>query len=298
MGNVSSRTTNKLELLSEELNDFSFSVTNDISQTATQNITVAQRQNINLEINNLLNCTINISQEADITATQYVEFTTVLTNPRELLKYYVLSPNSIYNQALKSNSEIVKEFMSTAKQAFNFEADEKDIKLKNKITNILRTNITTKSIQSCSQNIFVIQNQNVSIRGEICRNSNINISQKLILNAAQSCVFEMFQNALIKDPTFRRALRQFNGDYERGLLDENLDAGAVIPPACYLDQEPEIRVRDCPPCENCIIPNTAYNPSDLETVVLIAWFVYGSLIIILLIMITLAIIKIRNNKMK
>lgn len=298
MGNVSSRTTNKLELLSEELNDFSFSVTNDISQTATQNITVAQRQNINLEINNLLNCTINISQEADITATQYVEFTTVLTNPRELLKYYVLSPNSIYNQALKSNSEIVKEFMSTAKQAFNFEADEKDIKLKNKITNILRTNITTKSIQSCSQNIFVIQNQNVSIRGEICRNSNINISQKLILNAAQSCVFEIFLNALTKDPTFRRALRQFNGDYDRGLLDENLDAGADIPPACFLDQEPEIRVRDCPPCEKCIIPNTAYNPSDFEKVVLRAWFVYGSLIIILLIMITLAIIKIRNNKMK
>lgn len=298
MGNISSRTTNKLELLSEELNDFSFSVTNDIAQTATQNITVVQRQNINLEINQLLNCTINISQEADITATQYVEFTSVLTNPRELLRYYVLSPNSIYNQALKSNSEIVKEFMSTAKAAYNIEADEKDIKLKNKITNILRTNLSTKSVQSCSQNIFVVQNQNVSIKGKICKNSNIGISQKLILNAAQSCVFEIFQNALTKDPTFRRALREFNGDYDRGLLDENLDAGAEIPPACFLDQDPDIRVRDCPPCEQCIIPNTSYIPSDFQTIVFRAWFIYGSLIIFLLIMIILAVIKIRNNKMK
>jgi hypothetical protein len=192
----------------------------------------------------------------------------------------------------------MKEFLSTAKSAFNIRADEKDIKLKNKITNILKTNLSTKSVQSCSQNIFVIQNQNVIIRGKLCQNSEITIAQQLLLNAAQSCVFEIFQNALTKDPTFRRALRQFNGDYDRGLLDENLDAGAVIPPACYLDQEPDIRVRDCPPCEQCIIPTTSYVPSDFQTIVFRAWFVYGSLIIFLLIMIILAVIKIRNNKMK
>jgi len=298
MGNISSRSTNKIELLSEEVNDFSFTVSNDIMQTASQDITVVQSQDVLIDVEQMINCNITITQDANIFAKQYVEFSTILTNPRELLRYYVLSPNSMYNQALKSNSEIMKEFMSTAKSAFNIPADEKDIKLKNKITNILKTNLSTKSVQSCSQNIFVVQNQNTTIRGKLCENSNIIIAQNLLLNAAQSCVFEMFQNALTKDPTFRRALRQFNGDYDRGLLDENLDAGAEIPPACFKDQEPEIRVRDCPPCEKCIIPNTSYIPSDFQTVVFRAWFVYGTLVIFLLIMIILAVIKIRNNKMK
>lgn len=298
MGNISSRSTNKIELLSEEVNDFSFTVSNDIMQTASQDITVVQSQDVLIDVEQMINCNITITQDANIFARQYVEFSTILTNPRELLRYYVLAPNSIYNQALRSNSEVMKEFMSTAKSAFNIRADEKDIKLKNKITNILKTNLSTTSVQSCSQNIFVVQNQNTTIRGKLCQNSNIIIAQQLLLNAAQSCVFEIFQNALTKDPTFRRALRQFNGDYDKGLLDENLDAGAEIPPACFKDQDPEIRVRDCPPCEKCIIPNTSYIPSDFQTVVFRAWFVYGSLIIFLLIMIILAVIKIRNNKMK
>jgi hypothetical protein len=298
MGNISSRTTNKIELLSEEVNDFSFNVTNEIAQTASQNVTVVQRQNVNLGINKLLNCNINITQEADIAVSQYAEFSTVLVNPRELLRYYVLSPNSIYNQALKSNSIIMKDFMSTARAAFGVKADEKDIKLKNKITNILKTNLSTNSIQSCSQNIFVIQTQNVSISGQECTDSNINIVQSLVLRAAQSCFFEMFQNALLKDPTFRRAVREFNGDYDKGLTDENLDAGAKIPDACFLGQEPDIRVRACPPCEKCIIPDVSYVPSDFQTVVFKAWFVYGTLLIILLLMVIIAVVKLRNNKMK
>jgi hypothetical protein len=298
MGNVSSRKTNKLQLLNQEINDFSFTVANDIMQQAVQDITVVQTQDVTINIREMQNCGIVITQSADIFAKQHAEFTAVLTNPRELLKYYVTSPNSIYNQALRSSSEITKQFFEAAEKAFNIPSDKKDVRLRNKITNILKTNLTSKAVQSCLQNIFVVQNQNVELMGELCKDTNIIISQRLLLEAGQSCILEIFENSLLKDPTFRRALREFNGDYDRGLLDENLDAGAKIPPACFLDQEPDIRVRDCPPCEQCIIPTTTYIPSDFQTVVFRAWFVYGSLIVFLLIMIILAVIKIRNNKMK
>jgi len=298
MGNVSSRSTLKLELLTEEMNDFSFTVSNEISQSVTQNITVVQNQDVIIDIKQIEGCSINISQNAQIFANQYAEFSAILTSPRELLRYYVLSPNSIYNQAIRSSSEVMKEFLETSKKAFNIEADERNIKLKATITNILKTNLSTKSIQSCSQNIFVVQNQFVKILGDYCKDTSITIDQNLIVNAAQSCIMEIFENSLLKNATFRRALREFNGDYKRELLDENLDAGAIIPDRCFFDQEPDIRVRDCPKCEQCIIPTNQFVPPDYQTIVLRAWFIYGTLIIILVIMVIITILKYKNNKLK
>lgn len=305
MGNISSRTTFKLSLLNEEVNDFSFTVANEITQSVSQDITVVQNQNVDIDIEQMRGCNILITQNADILAKQHAEFAAVLTNPRELLRYYVLSPNSIYNQAIKSSSKIMKDFLSTAREAFGVEADQKDIRLKNRITNIMKTNLSTTSVQQCSQNIFVVQNQNVSIKGKICENSNITVAQNLLLEAGQSCILEIFENSLLKDPTFRRALRQFNGDYDPEIInenldsiDENLDTGAILPQRCFLGQEPDIRVRECPPCEKCIIPDVSYVPSDFQTVVFKAWFVYGTLLIILLLMVIIAVVKLRNNKMK
>lgn len=246
MGNVSSRPpSNKLKLLVEETNDLSFSVTSNIIQEAQQNIVSSQTQIVNIDLSELQNCVIDISQTATIMAQQIATFKAVFTNPKELLKQLVSGPNSLLQKALSSNSSVMNGFMNTVKDKFGLDSEGQ---LKAKITNILKVNIDQNSIQKCSQNIFTSQEQRVSILGKMCKDSNIKISQSTVIDAAQNCIFEVTQNALMEDPTIRMAVRDFNGDYNPELLDD-LDAGAKIPDACFNATKTIQIPVPCPPCD-------------------------------------------------
>jgi hypothetical protein len=231
MGNtVASRPRNKVNLLVEETQDFSFNLTQNISQTAEQTIVSAQSQNITFDIKKLEGCRIDITQSANIMAKQDAIFKAVFTNPRELIRKICVGPDSILEQAFASQSKVMKNFLECAKRQTGANTDQN---LKLKMTNILKLNIDQTSIQKCSQNIFTSQDQRATILGNICKDSTIRIAQDLIINAAQDCFFEVTQNALMEDPAMRRAVREFNGDYQDGYLDDQIDAGAKIPDACF-----------------------------------------------------------------
>lgn len=230
MGNTTARPTNKLNLLVEEVQDFSFNLSQNISQAAEQNIVVSQEQNVTLGLGKLEGCEINITQSANIMANQTALFKAVFTNPRELIRKLAVGPDSILQQAMNSKSKVMSDFMNIAKQKFGV---NDDANLQAKITNILKINIDQNSIQRCSQDIFTNQSQRVTILGSICKDSRIKIGQDLVVVAAQSCFFDVTQNALMEDPTMRVAVREFNGDYQAGYLNDQLDAGASIPPACF-----------------------------------------------------------------
>lgn len=231
MGNtISRRPTNKLNMLVEETKDFSFNLTQNISQAAEQTIVSAQSQQVELQLGKLEGCTINISQSANIMAKQEAMFKAVFTNPRELIRKICVGPDSILEQAFASQSKVMRQFLDSAKTQLGANSDQN---LKLKMTNILKINIDQNSIQRCSQNIFTSQDQKVKILGNICKDSKIRIAQDLIISAAQDCFFEVTQNALMEDPAMRRAVREFNGDYSQGYADDQLDAGAKIPDACF-----------------------------------------------------------------
>ncbi len=235
MGNtISRRPTNKLNMLVEETKDFSFNLTQNISQAAEQTIVSAQSQQVELQLGKLEGCTINISQSANIMAKQEAMFKAVFTNPRELIRKICVGPDSILEQAFASQSKVMKQFLDSAKKQLGVSSGaNSDQNLKLKMTNILKINIDQNSIQRCSQNIFTSQDQKVKILGNICKDSKIRIAQDLIISAAQDCFFEVTQNALMEDPAMRRAVREFNGDYSQGYMDDQLDAGAKIPDACF-----------------------------------------------------------------
>jgi hypothetical protein len=230
MGNSTSRPTNKLNMLVEETKDFSFNLTQNISQAAEQTIVSAQSQQVTLQIEKLEGCKIDITQSANIMAKQEAMFKAVFTNPRELIRKICVGPDSILEQAFSSQSKVMRQFLDSAKKQMGANSDQN---LKLKMTNILKINIDQNSIQRCSQNIFTSQDQKVSILGKLCKDSKIRIAQDLIISAAQDCFFEVTQNALMEDPSMRRAVREFNGDYSQGYMDDQLDAGAKIPDACF-----------------------------------------------------------------
>jgi hypothetical protein len=231
MGNtVASRPKNKINMLIEETQDFSFNLTQNISQTAEQTIVSAQEQNVTFDIKKLEGCRIDITQSANIMAKQDAIFKAVFTNPRELIRKICVGPDSILEQAFASQSKVMKDFLECAKKQTGANTDQN---LKLKMTNILKMNIDQNSIQKCSQNIFTSQTQRAFILGNICKDSKIRIAQDLIVDAAQNCFFEVTQNALMEDPAMRRAVREFNGDYQDGYLDDQTDAGSKIPDACF-----------------------------------------------------------------
>ena len=246
MGNVSSRQpTNKLNLLVEETKDFSFNISSNISQQAEQMILTSQSQTVNINLESIQGCTIEVGQSANIMAKQTAVFKAVFTNPRELLKQLTSGPNSLLGQAMNSSSTVMQDFLNTANKTLgtNNNAD-----LRAKMTTILKVNIDQNSIQKCSQNIFTNQEQRVNILGKMCKDSKIKISQTTIVDAAQDCMFEIAQNALMEDPAMRLAVREFNGDYNPALLNE-LDASAKLPDACF-NAAKTVRVPvPCPPCE-------------------------------------------------
>jgi len=230
MGNSTSRPTNKLNMLVEEIQDFSFNMTQNISQTAEQTIVAAQDQNVTIQIEQLKGCKIDITQSANIMAKQEAMFKAIFTNPRELIRKICVGPDSILEQAFKSQSEVMKKFLESSKKQLGVDSDQN---LKLKMTNILKVNIDQNSVQRCSQNIFTSQTQRVYLLGKLCENSKIRIAQDLIISAAQECFFEVTQNALMEDPAMRRAVRDFNGDYSQGYMDDQLDAGVKMPDACF-----------------------------------------------------------------
>lgn len=230
MGNTTARPTNRLNLLIQEVQDFSFNLSQNISQIAEQSIVSVQTQDVEIGIGQLQGCQIDITQSGKIMAKQEGLFKAVFTNPRELIKKIAIGPDSILQQAMDSKSKVMQDFLNVAKDKLGAETNS-DLQLK--LTNILKIHIDQNSIQRCSQNIFTSQTQKVKILGEICKESKIRVAQDLIISAAQDCFFEVTQNALMEDPTMRSAVREFNGDYANGYLDDQLDAGAKIPEACF-----------------------------------------------------------------
>jgi hypothetical protein len=242
MGNISSRPTNRLGVLIEETKDFSFNLSSNISQVAEQNIVASQSQNVEISVSELENCPITITQNMTILASQIAVFKAVFTNPTELVKMLTKGRNSMLEQSINSNSPVMQDFVSTMKDKFKTPTNSA---FRAKITSIFKANIDQNSIQRCTQNIFTNQEQRVKILGEKCKDSKITIAQDMVIDAAQNCVFEVTMNALMEDPTMRMAVRQFNGDYDKGFLNEQLDAGARIPDVCFNANKTVYRTDPC-----------------------------------------------------
>lgn len=248
MGNISSRPpTNRLNVLIEETKDFSFNLSSNISQIAEQNIVADQTQNVEISVSELENCPITITQNMTILADQIAVFKAVFTNPAELVKMLTKGRNSMLEQSINSNSPVMKDFVSTLKDKLKTPTNSS---FRAKIISIFKANIDQNSIQRCTQNIFTNQEQRVKILGEKCKDSKIRIAQDMVIDAAQNCVFEVTMNALMDDPTMRMAVRQFNGDYDKGYLNEQLDAGARIPDVCFNASKTVYRTDPCSPSQS------------------------------------------------
>lgn len=278
MGNVSSYPTRKLELLNEEYRDYSYNAAVSVFQQATQNIIVNQRQTVNMKDIKLNNCNIIISQTADIDAQLTAEFQNIFSSPKQMINLF----SKMFDNIIKANSGMSKDFLDTAKNVFGV---SNNASIKRKITDIMKINITSNICQMCSQNIFVSQIQNVSLQGIECKDGNIQITQQLILNAAATCIFEVSQSLLLSDPKFRQAVREFNGDYNRGLQDELVESSPRMPDICFLDKTKDNLPQppcSCPPCPNY---------PDVNSVLFNGWFLYGTLASCYVILLLLFLLK-------
>ena len=251
--NMSSRTpTKKLEILSEEVRDFSANISTNVMAEAVQNIAVNQEQNIVINDAILTRCSVEARQEAIVIATQVASFKALLDNPKKILNKIAVGPNSIFGQAANSNSQIMKEFLETAKDVYKIPSEgDSDMKLRQKLTSIVKLNLSQKVVMKATQNIFVNQKQNVFLNNLKCEDGKLNFEQKVLVEALQNVMFTITQSVLANDPTFRRAVRKFNGDYNKNLNDEQIDEATTLPDVCFDKPQTPSREASCPDCEDC-----------------------------------------------
>ena len=250
MGNISSNPTKKIDMLIQETNDFSVSITNNVIAEASQSILVSQEQNVKFENLELKGCNVNVTQKVNVLANQEATFRTFLENPTKVIQSLTDGPNSLFGQAFASNSSIMKDFLNTAKSAFKV-ADMSNLRMK--LTNIMKININQSSISRASQNVLVVQKQNILLQNLSCTDSDITIAQEAIVKAFQNVLVQVVSDTLSSNPSFRQAIREFNGDYNKGLLDEQVDNYADMPKACMSDLIPPTKLEACPPCSDCPI---------------------------------------------
>ena len=293
MGNTTTRpVSKKVQMLSEELNDFSANVTSNIIAEATQNIAVNQEQNLVIKNSEFKNCDVSLMQEADVTAKQVAVFKVFLSNPRQVLKKLTEGPNSMFGQVFNSKSPVMNGFLDTAKSSFGVSTNAE---LRQKMTNIVKINISQNAIMKATQNVMVNQTQNVFMEGIKCEGSKISITQKAVVDVAQNVLVQIVMNALGSNPQFRQAMRQYNGDYNKNLLDEQIDKGVKIPEACMDDLKPTTRTTTCPDCEDCPIcpqpPACNLSCPKYNDMILNATILYGILGVSLLLLIIIIFLK-------
>jgi hypothetical protein len=265
MGNISTRPTKKIEAITNILSDYSLNVSTNIAQQISQNTIVNQVINFDMRNANLNNCTVSVSQSATIVANQVAVFQAMFSNPRELVKQIIGNQNSILNQALNSNDKIMQSFLPILQKQTK---SNSLTSLKTNLTSIVRANINQTSIQAATQNTFLNQSMNVNLSNIFCTNSTINITQSSVVNVTQNAFFSLTAGSLLSDPSIKSAFREFNGDYELGLLDEQIDPGMTLPPICYGNKPPVLPPDNptcplpppcncgsitCPNCENIIL---------------------------------------------
>jgi len=292
MGNVTPRPTKRLEMLTEEMNDFSANVVSSVNMEASQNVVVNQEQNIIIKNSSFEGCDFKASQEADVTVKQIATFKVFLSNPKQVLKKLTQGPNSLFGQAFSSTSPVMNKFLQDAQNAFGA-ADAAT--LRQKMTNIMKININQNAIMKATQSVMVNQTQNVFMEGIKCVNSKINITQKAVVNVMQNVMMQVVMNAMASNPQFRQAVRSFNGDYDKELLDENIDEGTQLPEACMSDLTPSSRAEGCSDCEDCPIceppkPCTV-NVPDCKEYVLNAQLLYSFAGIFLFLILFVIILK-------
>jgi hypothetical protein len=248
MGNVpSSAPTKKLKVLNEEFNDFSANISSRISMEATQAIAVNQTQNIVINNSTFKGCDVGVSQKAQVTAKQVAVFKATLSNPKQVVKQIAEGPNSMFGQAMKSTSPVMKDFLANARQSMG---TGDNVELQKKLTNIVRINVNQESIMRATQKVAVNQTQNVFLDGSICEGGKITIDQSAVVDAFQNVIFTVMNDSVMSDPNMRRAVRQFNGEYNPNELDNELDKGVKLPESCF-SQGKDNAMPTCPPCEDC-----------------------------------------------
>ena len=261
MGNISTRpATKKLELIQEEFHDFSANVTSNIIAEARQNIVVNQEQNVVLKNIKLDGCKVGVQQEAQVLASQIATFKVFLSNPKQVLKSLTSGPKSVFGQAFASSSQLMKDFLTSARQAYQANDDSQ---LRQKLTSIIKMNISQQAILRATQQVMVNQTQNIFVDGLSCKDGELIFKQSAAVEATQNVMMQIVMNALNSDPTFRRAVRQFNGDYNSNLTDEEIDKGVKMPEVCFKDLLPSNRSPTCAECEDCpVCPSPP--PCDLQ----------------------------------
>ena len=251
MGNVTSNPTKKIDLLVKETNDFSANVTNTIIAEAKQNVLVSQQQNIVIQNTSLSGCSFTAEQDANVIASQTATFKATLSSPKKMLKQLTEGPNSIFGQAFASNSTVMSDFLKTARESFG---KSNNTQLRKELTNIIKINISQTVINRAIQNIQVDQTQNVLLSNFKCTNSTIKIKQNAAVNAMQTVMVQIVMDSLGSNPTFRKTIRDFNGEYDPSVTGEQIDANTKLPEICAKDLVPVPRENVCPkplPCPEC-----------------------------------------------
>jgi hypothetical protein len=276
MGNVpSTAPTNKLKVLNTEFNDFSSNISSRITMEATQDIAVNQTQNIVMSNMTLKGCDVSVTQKAQVMAKQVATFKAVLSNPKQLVKQITEGPNSMFGQAASSTSPVMKDFLSSARQAMG--AGD-NVSLQKSVSNIVRMNVNQEAIMRATQKISVNQSQNVFLDGSVCEGGKISIDQSAVVDAFQNVMFTVMNDSVMQDPRMRRAVRQFNGEYNSNSLDEEIDKGVKLPDACF-GAKGDNTSPTCPPCEDCgacpTPPPCEYSCPSCQDYILNATIFYG-----------------------
>jgi len=249
MGNVpSTAPTNKLKVLSQEFNDFSANISSRITMEASQQIAVNQVQNIVINNAQFDGCDFEAGQKAQVTAKQVAVFKAVLSNPKQIVKQLTDGPNSVFGQAVNSTSSVMKDFLANARQAMGT-AD--NVNLQKQVSNIVRINVNQETIMKATQRVAVNQEQNIMMDTFSCKNSKVKITQEAVVDAFQNVLMNVMNDSVMSDPRMRRAVRQFNGEYNPSSLDAEIDKGVSLPDACFSNKDASDNEPTCPPCEDC-----------------------------------------------
>jgi hypothetical protein len=225
---------------------------------ASQTVVVNQSQNIVFKNSTFDQCGVSIKQQANVVAKQTAVFKAMFASPREIIKKLTQGPNSILGQAMASRSPVMQQFLSDASKSLGTNTSAE---LSQKLTNILKVNINQSSIMRATQNTFINQEQNVLFENFQCKGGDkaaddkakkdIDIVQQANVNAVQNAFFTLIGDAFGSDPAMRQAIRRFNGDYDKNVLDAEVEKGVSIPDVCMNDKAPATKEIPCPPCSDC-----------------------------------------------
>jgi hypothetical protein len=197
----------------EVLNKNVTNIMSKTSQTSGQDVSAVNSYKIRITPTGEFNCKkVNMSQKIQMDAK--TKSMLQLKDSNDLMNVM----KSAVDQAAKSSSEQVNGFLSAT-----FGKQDTNVDISAKLQNIVETNISKESINSCMQTIKALNNEELLIEGKYNCDEQIS-SQDIAMNVVSECITNSITDTLMKNEQIAKAVQ----DAETKSKQENKGVDSIV----------------------------------------------------------------------